>query len=45
MAVFSLDKELVFPHPTLCDPDGLLAVGGSLSPERILLAYRWGIFP
>jgi leucyl/phenylalanyl-tRNA---protein transferase len=45
MAVFSLDEELIFPHPTLCDPDGLLAVGGSLTPERILLAYRWGIFP
>ncbi|HZV71213.1 MAG TPA: leucyl/phenylalanyl-tRNA--protein transferase [Saprospiraceae bacterium] len=45
MPVFSLDDELVFPHPTLRDPDGLLAVGGSLSPERILLAYRWGIFP
>lgn len=45
MPVFSLDEELIFPHPTLCDPDGLLAVGGSLSPERILLAYRWGIFP
>ncbi|MGB3078329.1 MAG: leucyl/phenylalanyl-tRNA--protein transferase [Saprospiraceae bacterium] len=45
MPVFSLDDELIFPHPTLCDPDGLLAVGGSLSPERILLAYRWGIFP
>ncbi len=45
MAVFSLEEDLIFPHPTLCDPDGLLAVGGSLTPERILLAYRWGIFP
>ncbi|HUR30118.1 MAG TPA: leucyl/phenylalanyl-tRNA--protein transferase, partial [Saprospiraceae bacterium] len=43
--VFSLDEELVFPHPLLSDPDGLLAVGGSLSVDRLLLAYRWGIFP
>jgi leucyl/phenylalanyl-tRNA--protein transferase len=45
VAIFALDEELVFPHPTLCEPDGLLAFGGSLSPERLLLAYRWGIFP
>jgi leucyl/phenylalanyl-tRNA--protein transferase len=35
----------VFPHPTLALPSGLLAVGGDLSPERLLLAYRFGIFP
>ncbi|HSC69130.1 MAG TPA: leucyl/phenylalanyl-tRNA--protein transferase [Cellvibrio sp.] len=36
-----------FPHPdnALDDPDGLLAVGGDLSPERILAAYHQGIFP
>ncbi len=45
MPVFSLDDELIFPHPALRDPDGLLAVGGDLSPDRLLLAYRWGIFP
>ena len=45
MPVFSLDDELIFPHPDLRDPDGLLAVGGDLSTERLLLAYRWGIFP
>ncbi len=43
--IFSIDEELVFPHPTLHDPDGLLAIGGTLTPERLLLAYRWGIFP
>jgi len=43
--VFSLDEELVFPHPILAEPDGLLAIGASLSVERLLLAYRWGIFP
>jgi Leu/Phe-tRNA-protein transferase len=37
--------ELVFPNPELADPDGFLAVGGDLSPERLLLAYRNGIFP
>ena len=29
----------------LSDPDGLLAIGGDLTPERIMLAYRRGIFP
>lgn len=43
--VFSLDEALVFPHPVLHEPEGLLAVGGSLTQERLLLAYRWGIFP
>lgn len=33
------------PHYALEDPDGLLAVGGDLSPERLLSAYRQGIFP
>jgi len=39
--------ELRFPDPrtALTDPDGLLAFGGDLSPERLLLAYRSGIFP
>jgi len=45
MAVFSLTKELIFPPVHLSDNDGLLAVGGDLSPERLLLAYRSGIFP
>jgi len=45
MPVFQLTDELVFPHPSLADDDGLLAVGGDLSPRRILLAYANGIFP
>lgn len=42
-----LDRELWFPHPNqaLHEPDGLLAFGGDLSVERLLLAYRHGIFP
>lgn len=37
----------VFPdiNTALADPDGLLALGGDLSPERIVHAYRQGIFP
>lgn len=36
---------MVFPHASLSNGDGLLAVGGDLSPARILLAYKNGIFP
>jgi len=42
--VFRLDERLVFPPPALAE-EGLLAVGGDLSPERLLLAYASGIFP
>ncbi|QEH41015.1 leucyl/phenylalanyl-tRNA--protein transferase [Chitinophaga sp. XS-30] len=46
MPVFSLSKHhLAFPPVTLAEPDGLLAAGGDLSMERLLLAYRSGIFP
>lgn len=45
MPVFLLDKTVVFPDPEKSDPGGLLAVGGDLSTERLLLAYRMGIFP
>lgn len=45
MPVFRLDKRLVFPPVHLAEPNGLLAVGGDLSPERLLLAYSSGIFP
>lgn len=45
MPLFALDKELIFPPVHLAEPDGLLAMGGDLSPERLLLAYKSGIFP
>jgi len=45
MPVFRLTKELLFPPPALAEEDGLLAVGGDLSKDRILLAYSMGIFP
>src|SRR5262245_54277654 len=45
MPLFVLDEELVFPPAELALPDGLLAIGGDLSPERLLLDYQQGIFP
>jgi leucyl/phenylalanyl-tRNA--protein transferase len=45
MPVYALSEELAFPHPSLAEPNGLLAVGGDLSPERLILAYQNGIFP
>lgn len=43
--VFQLDDTITFPDPHYGDPDGLLAVGGDLSVDRLLLAYSNGIFP
>lgn len=43
--IFRLNERLLFPDPELAEPDGLLAVGGDLSTERLLLAYQKGIFP
>lgn len=43
--LFELNSECVFPNPLLSEDDGLLAIGGDLSPERLLEAYRNGIFP
>lgn len=45
MALFALGNEPVFPPVHLAEPDGLLALGGDLSSERLLSAYRQGIFP
>lgn len=45
MPVFVLEKKHSFPPVHLAEPDGLLAVGGDLSMERLLYAYRNGIFP
>ena len=44
--IFRLNEnDLIFPPPELAEEDGLLAVGGDLSPERLLEAYSLGIFP
>ena len=46
MAIAVLDKnQLSFPPPHTAEAEGLLAIGGDFSPERLLLAYRSGIFP
>ncbi|MFZ5997142.1 MAG: leucyl/phenylalanyl-tRNA--protein transferase [Nitrospirota bacterium] len=45
MTIFRLSRELIFPPPELAEDDGLLAVGGDLSEDRLLLAYSMGIFP
>lgn len=46
MPVFLIpDEELTFPHPSEADAEGLLGIGGDLRAERLLLAYRYGIFP
>lgn len=43
--IFQLDDTISFPDPRLGEPDGLFAVGGDLSVDRLLLAYGNGIFP
>lgn len=43
--MYFLTKTLFFPPVSETDEDGILAVGGDLSPERLLLAYQSGIFP
>ena len=45
MTVYRLGKTLAFPPPEEAEPSGLLAVGGDLAPDRLLLAYAMGIFP
>lgn len=45
MPVFRLNEQIQFPPPYLAEPNGLLAIGGDLSPERLIAAYSEGIFP
>jgi leucyl/phenylalanyl-tRNA--protein transferase len=45
VTVYRLGSEVAFPPPDEAEPSGLLAVGGDLRPERLLLAYSLGIFP
>lgn len=45
MPYYMLDKDIWLPDPTLADAQGVVAIGGDLRPERLLLAYRHGIFP
>jgi len=45
MPVFQLTKHISFPPTGLAEKNGLLAIGGDLSPERLIAAYSRGIFP
>lgn len=45
MPIYRLSSHIVFPDPHEAEADGLLAVGGDLSPQRLLNAYACGIFP
>ena len=45
MPVFQLTDKIIFPPPEMAEENGLLAIGGDLSAERLLLAYSNGIFP
>ncbi len=45
MPVYRIPPQLWFPDPALAEPSGLVGVGGDVSPERLLLGYRRGIFP
>lgn len=43
--MYYLSRELYFPPVHQASAEGILAIGGDLSPERLMLAYRSGIFP
>ena len=43
--MYFLSKELYFPPAETASTEGIVAVGGDLSPERLVLAYQIGIFP
>lgn len=45
MSVFLLENDIYFPPASMAQDDGLLAIGGDLSPERLIEAYKNGIFP
>lgn len=45
MAVYQLDHNLWFPDPHQGEEDGLVAIGGDLSVDRLIFAYSYGFFP
>lgn len=46
MAIYQLDDDnFLFPDPADAESDGLLAIGGDLSPQRLIVAYASGVFP
>jgi len=40
-----LTDHIAFPDPSQAEEDGLLAIGGDLHPDRLMLAYNSGVFP
>jgi leucyl/phenylalanyl-tRNA--protein transferase len=45
MPIYRLNNELAFPDPSYAEEEGILAIGGDLSVDRLILAYANGIFP
>mgnify|MGYP003958178749 CR=1 FL=1 len=45
MPIYQLSDEHIFPNPMMAGNDGLLAIGGDLTSDRLIEAYRCGIFP
>jgi leucyl/phenylalanyl-tRNA--protein transferase len=45
MPIFALNDDIIFPPVHLAEDNGIVAVGGDLSPERLMAAYAQGIFP
>ncbi|MEM9157937.1 MAG: leucyl/phenylalanyl-tRNA--protein transferase [Verrucomicrobiota bacterium] len=45
MPFYRLPDEMIFPDPQLAEEDGLIAIGGDLSVDRLITAYSTGIFP
>jgi leucyl/phenylalanyl-tRNA--protein transferase len=45
MPIFLLDENISFPEPRFANKEGLIAIGGDLTPERLIKAYSMGIFP
>lgn len=43
--MYFLSRELYFPPAEVASPEGIVAIGGDLLPQRLILAYRSGIFP
>lgn len=43
--MYWIGKDIIFPDPKLADTNGVLALGGDLSPDRLLFAYEIGVFP
>ncbi len=45
MIIYALPKEPIFPDPAIDDVGDIVAIGGDLSVDRLIVAYKNGIFP